>query len=571
MAINENGILEAPYNLYTLSRVTKNPCLDVGLQCCDCRPVFEYKWSSSNGDEYAGYVKEVNNGTTPLTVNVYSKAEEYVIYGDVENPLYTERFYTFTKVGEGTLYSGSNGSLMYNYISLPKTSNIFYEDLKRINPWAKYKPIVSNTTSGILGEVTDTDRESALYGFDSSVVQLLEDPKVVLDRCITLKGQWMYKRPTPGQTDYFRMNDFNEYNRHALPEYSFKKNYNNKIVWYGNDENFKNSFNVDLTFTHNINSNVELPISAFLKPLSNNVAQDANNWYIGCIYRCTTGVEQPIYYKRWNTVNNTNTNTSIALKLASSMPSEILALDGITFDGCFVLTNNSTSTEGEVSLEGGNDYIYLPNSYFTYNITHKFVPIYYNINSKTREDIRFFKLTPQGSFQMDANYPCYAISVGDYLNISAQSVPVYNGSNLVLATNTSGIAKITVLLYNNEDAEYGSVESGLEGEGLFEYTGATESTPHPLVTKTFIINYPLQGTLLPIINKITNTQTSEVYDSGITISASELSSNKISSIEVRIEVATNRTNSSTGVFQASTDWTETFTYSEITWEETNVG
>lgn len=571
MAINENGILEAPYNLYTLSRVTKNPCLDVGLQCCDCRPVFEYKWVSSNEDEYAGYVKEVNNGTTPLTVNVYSKAEDYIIYGDAENPLYIERFYTFTKIGEGTLYSGPNGGLMYNYISLPKTSNIFYEDLKRINPWAKYKPIVSNTTSGILGEVTDTDRESALYGFDSTVVQLLEDPKVVLDRCVTLRGQWMYKRPTPGQTDYFRMNDFNEYNRHALPEYSFKKNYNNKIVWYGNDTTFKNSFNVDLTFTHNINSNVELPISAFLKPLSNNVAQNANNWYIGCIYRCTTGAEQPIYYKRWNTVNNANTNTSIALKLASSIPSEMLALDGITFDGCFVLTNNPTNVEGEVSLEGGNDYIYLPNSYFTYNITHKFVPIYYNINSKTREDVVFHRLVPQGSFQMDSNYPCYAISVGQYLNISAQSVPVYNGSNLVLATNTRGTAKISVILHSGETEYIPEPPDLNEGDGGFEYTGASVSTPHPLVTKTFDINYPLQGQFLPIINKITNTQTSEVYDSGIEISANELANGKITSIEVHIEMETERTDVSTGVFQASTDWTETFNFSDINWQESNVG
>lgn len=203
--INEQGILETPYNLATLSQATGNPILDLGYQCCDMRPYFEYK------KDNVFYYTTVHPKNLILSViNVY---EKYV--KNVDGLEYDAMKY----IGNTTATSGT--TITFNDVVYTYTENIVNIRGFYINKWAAYKPVKSTTSS----ELSDVDRFGVgINGGikpewpleERDVVNLNEEElELLLTEMLNNNFYWIYESPEPNDEDWFRMTDFIGYYKNA--------------------------------------------------------------------------------------------------------------------------------------------------------------------------------------------------------------------------------------------------------------------------------------------------------------------------------------------------------------------
>ena len=208
--LNESTeVLEIPYNLSTLSQATNNPMLDLGYQCCDMRPYFEY---SDGTVVYYTTVHPTNIASQKI--NVYEKTTKNV---DGEN------YSAMTYVGTTTsadLYSIVYNDTTYTYQNKHENIRGFY-----INKWAKYKPIQSEKESELIISEDNTIDEFVKNncGLDLALTEVPTSGATNYDNLIESmlddmnngRFKWIYRPPSVELGNWFRMTDFIGYNRKA--------------------------------------------------------------------------------------------------------------------------------------------------------------------------------------------------------------------------------------------------------------------------------------------------------------------------------------------------------------------
>jgi len=207
--INEKtGILEIPYNLVTLSKVTGNPMLDLGYQCCDMRPFFPY---NSNDETYYTIVHPKN--LTSQVINVYKK---YIKNVDGIDYVAMKYVGTTTETTENTItYKGT----VYVYQDIHENVRGFF-----INKWARYKPI----QHGKFSELTEEDRILNSYGLAARPIEFEYGTALgsqnMLEELKQGKTYWYYEAPTEG--DWCRQTDFIGYYPKAKSPFFLELAYN---------------------------------------------------------------------------------------------------------------------------------------------------------------------------------------------------------------------------------------------------------------------------------------------------------------------------------------------------------
>ena len=211
MINEETNVLESPYNLVTLSQVTGNPMLDLGYQCCDMRPYFEYK---NNNNYYYTNIHPTN--ISSQIINVYQK-----------NKIIRDRVEWDSMKYIGTTTSTINNSIVYDGTTYVFTGNVINIRGFFINKWSLVKPISSNIISELNKEYINpnTSQERKEYGGEFKGSDSQNDLGIIyglkagtntwnnLHNCA-----WAYVGlPNPSKGDWFRMLDFNGYNPKAKP------------------------------------------------------------------------------------------------------------------------------------------------------------------------------------------------------------------------------------------------------------------------------------------------------------------------------------------------------------------
>jgi hypothetical protein len=124
--INEKtGILEAPFNLVTLSKATGNPMIDLGYQCSDRRPFFKYQ----NGSTVYYTAVNPKNGIL-AEISVFSKETKFI---DGEDRI-VMTYQGFTSATTATTITFNN--VVYTYTNVIENIRLYY-----INKWSRRKPI----------------------------------------------------------------------------------------------------------------------------------------------------------------------------------------------------------------------------------------------------------------------------------------------------------------------------------------------------------------------------------------------------------------------------------------------
>ena len=214
----------SPLGLGTVANYTKNPILDVGYQCKDCRPYFAFTYSSTT---YYTRVNPINFAVND-EIGIYSASQ------------ITKGGLTYTKMtrlsGKATVltidpsFTISYNNQTYTYDS-SSNQDVF---LNKLNPWSFYKPYeftgltdteYGQTRCGDLDNNTsywDTliQSQSIKYGFDWNTVYC-GSASNVLSVSRSTNSIWRYTRPST----IFRLTDFIGYNKNALcpgisPEWS---------------------------------------------------------------------------------------------------------------------------------------------------------------------------------------------------------------------------------------------------------------------------------------------------------------------------------------------------------------
>lgn len=212
--INETTqVLEGPFNLATLSRVTNNPMMDVGYQCSDCRPYFKY----ARGTDII-YITIHPNNLRSQSINVYRKGTKNLDGRDYDSMTYVGNATATTQQTSSSTSTVTFGGSVYTWSGEFENIRGFY-----INKWAKYKPIQYGTEQdlrrtiegseiddfvthncGLTIEYKDVPTPGASPNTNSRISAMLSDMKA---------GNffWIYNPPT--DSNWFRMTDFVGYNK----------------------------------------------------------------------------------------------------------------------------------------------------------------------------------------------------------------------------------------------------------------------------------------------------------------------------------------------------------------------
>lgn len=220
--INEKtGVLEAPFNLFTLSKATGNPMLDLGYQCSDRRPFFKYQ----NEDQVIYTTVHPKNGTLP-EINVFLKELKFI---DGEKRVVMTYQGVTSSVTSNTI---TFNDVVYTYQNIIENIRLYY-----INKWSRRKPVIGFDMDAL----TEAEWWKAGGGID--VVNLdtigknpyglgdINEMKAVVEVMFSdlEKGAyyWTYNPPTDG--DWFRMTDFEGYYSNAKSPYFLRLDPTNEI------------------------------------------------------------------------------------------------------------------------------------------------------------------------------------------------------------------------------------------------------------------------------------------------------------------------------------------------------
>ena len=259
MINEETKILEIPYNLVTLSKATGNPMLDLGYQCCDKRPYFEYK----NGNNY--YYTNIHPiNISSQIINVYQKEKRIIDRIEWDSMKYI-----------GTTTNTRSNTIVYEDTTYTFTGVVINIRGFFINKWSLVKPISSNVINELNKTYVypNTSYQREEYGGEFKGGDTQNDLGIIyglkagtntwnnLHNCA-----WAYVGlPDPNKGDWFRMLDFNGYNPKAKPSLegfseellNIKKIYTSddyplNVSWYNNGVD---GTNVDILKCVNITGN----------------------------------------------------------------------------------------------------------------------------------------------------------------------------------------------------------------------------------------------------------------------------------------------------------------------------
>jgi hypothetical protein len=185
--------------------------LDLGYQCCDMRPYFEY----SNGNNLV-YINIHPNNIVSKNINVYESTKQVV-----DRIEYTSMKYI------GTTSDATKTTLIYNDITYNYTNTVINVRGFYINKWSLFKPIKLNKISDLNRDYVypDTIQQKLEHGgefkgtFSENTSGIIYGLKVGTATWNNLHNcAWAYVGvPTPNSNVWFRMTDFEEYYKEAKP------------------------------------------------------------------------------------------------------------------------------------------------------------------------------------------------------------------------------------------------------------------------------------------------------------------------------------------------------------------
>lgn len=244
------------FQLDRLAQVTGNPMWDVGYQCMDARPYFEFYNSGLNERWYT--TVHPNRCPTARNVLVYEKT---TVVHDGES--YVAMSYIGPGVQTGTSLVANSADHAYTGTTL--TVRMFC-----VNKWAKCKPIRVNKW----GALTDADRSAYDYG----LVKIDSAGGAGYSR-----SGYRYNVPVSG--DYFRLTDFAGYN--ALAECPIK---DLRDTFSGDfDVEATHLFSADDIIARGVNVEISLP------------GMDLRgNWFLGYFFKRLGDPDSAGFYHTFN-------------------------------------------------------------------------------------------------------------------------------------------------------------------------------------------------------------------------------------------------------------------------------
>lgn len=351
-----------PLGLATVANYTRNPILDVGYQCKDCRPYFAFKYSTTTY-----YIRvHPNNLTAGNQIGIYA-ASTITKFG-----------VTYTKMtrqsGKGTVATvGPSATITYNGHTYAYDStgdvDVF---LNKLNPWSFYKPYeFTGLTDTEYGQTRCSDLDnntsywdniiksaSVTYGFNYSRTNdntriLCNDWLTTLNNANATNSYWNYTRPST----IFRLTDFIGYNKNA-------KCPGGSIDWSADKVVKKvSSANQSFVYTYdNTDPNCEIDIFSIDSSLRTNM------WYVGAIISevymnssgIITGRNNPKFYSAGalNTVFPINPSEYLH---EANIDDVILTSEG-NYEVCWVLASRDDS-----NVNNNQPYVILPYGYSLLN------------------------------------------------------------------------------------------------------------------------------------------------------------------------------------------------------------
>lgn len=349
-----------PLGLATVANYTRNPILDVGYQCKDCRPYFAFTNSSTTY-----YIRiHPDNLTANDEISMYT-ASSITKFG-----------ITYTKMtkssGHGTvLTTGSSATISYNNVTYTYNSqgdvDVF---LNKLNPWAFYKPYdYPGLTDDELGQTRCSDLESnpitdnwdrliksyIHYGFnynrENTVTNIYcGSYSTALTNASATNSVWNYKRPTT----IFRLTDFIGYNKNATcPGRCGEWSESKKIIKVSNA-------NIGFEYSYNA-SDAEIDIFAMDQSLR------TDTWYVGAIISKVALSGTSVSSRQFSdfylagAVNDVFPANPVGD--VSDAAIEVALLHGTgDYEVCWVLSRRNTS-----NVNQNQPYIILPYGYFLLN------------------------------------------------------------------------------------------------------------------------------------------------------------------------------------------------------------
>ncbi len=319
-----------------------------------------------------------------------------------------------------------------------------------INAYSAVKPVRYNQVV-----VDDFSKADISFGFDPNVIIASALENAFSNANTYRTWDKLYYRPrgvTSSYTEWFRMLDFNGYNRNAPKPYNFDEVKN--IVFYSPLSDFKN---ISHTFSFTIVSGAEVPIHKFKALLNNNDTNDLANWRYGVLVK--KGNNGTISCSTGNALTSTGTTQSVSIKFSSTG----------TYNLCFVATRYNGGSDTAVKTA------WLDDGLKAITITRRFIPIGIDMVDFNPYGYLYVQKSTENGGTRDI-FTLYGLPSAYSFKLQMEgSSSAYNGQTVV---NTSGGMSMTIDYMINDSSTpiYTKTIENAFGNNLFSYSGSSAKT-----------------------------------------------------------------------------------------------